>query len=122
MREGPLGPNNRPIRAPDYNLEDDEDEDANSNNEYLETNDKAKGYILTAIEQQVRDNNAIVAEKIVQKSKKKSAEFAEGSFVILAILAKIRLSIEPKRLLCCVIKRFRNQFTLTFKFGRLNGS
>ena len=98
-------------------------EDANSNAEYPpKTNSEAKGYILTAIEQRIKANNALVANKMVQKSKKKAVLFANGTLVTLAIPGKMRLSLEPKRMLCCIIKCVRGLYTLTFKFGRIKGA
>jgi hypothetical protein len=47
------------------NADDEDDSDDNSDNEYLKTNDEAEEYILTAIEQCIKANNAIVAEKMV---------------------------------------------------------
>ena len=98
-------------------------EDANSDAKYPpKTDDEAEGYILTAIEQRIRANNVLVADKMVQKSKKKAVLFANGTLVTLAILGKMRLSLEPKRMLCCIIKCVRGLYTLTFKFGRIKGA
>jgi hypothetical protein len=119
---------NRPIiidsddeDARDY-TDDEDDSDDNSDDEYPETDDEAKEYILTAIEQRIKANNAIFAEKMVRKSKKQAVVFEDGSLVTLAIPAKIRLSLEPKRLLCRIIQCVRGRYTLTFKFGRIKGS
>jgi hypothetical protein len=104
------------------NIDDKDSLDNNSDNKYPKTDDEAKEYILTAIKQRIKANNAIVAKKMVQKSKKQATVFEEGSLVTLAIPAKIRLSLEPKRLLCRVIHCIRGRYTLTFKFGRIKGS
>jgi hypothetical protein len=104
------------------NTDNEDNSDDNSDNEYPETDNKAEEYILTAIEQRIKANNAIVAEKIVRKSKKQAVVFKDGALVTLAIPAKIRLSLEPKRLLCCIIQYVHGRYTLTFKFGRIKGS
>jgi hypothetical protein len=104
------------------NTDDEDNSDNNSDNKYPETDNEAEEYILTAIEQCIKANNAIVAEKIVQKSKKQAVVFEDGTLVTLAILAKIRLSLEPKCLLCCIIQYIRSRYTLTFKFGYIKGS
>jgi len=85
---------------------DNKNKDTSNNNsdpEYPETDSEAKGFILSLIKQRIKASNAIVAKKMVQKSKKKGTTFQEGVLVTLAILAKQRLSLEPKRLLCRVI-------------------
>jgi hypothetical protein len=98
-------------------------EDTNSNAGYPpETDDEAEGYILTAIEQRIKANNILVAEKIVYKSKRKAILFADGILVTLAIPSKMRLSLEPKRMLCRIIKYIQGRYTLTFKFGRFKGT
>jgi hypothetical protein len=102
--------------------DNEDDSDDNSDDEYPETDDEAEEYILTAIEQRIKANNAIVAEKMVRKSKKQAVVFKDGALVTLAIPAKIRLSLEPKRLLCRIIQCVRGRYTLTFKFGRIKGS
>jgi hypothetical protein len=76
------------------------DNSKSNNAKYPKSDSKVEGFILTAIEQQVKASNAIVAKKMVKKSKKKGVVFQEGVLVTLAILAKIQLSLEPKRLLC----------------------
>jgi hypothetical protein len=95
---------------------------ANSDAEYPKTDDEAEDYILTALEQRIRANNVLVANKMVQKSKKKAVLFADGTLVTLAIPSKMRLSLEPKRMLCRIIKCVRGLYTLTFKFGRIKGA
>jgi hypothetical protein len=47
------------------NIDDKDSLDNNSNNKYPKTDDKAKEYIFTAIEQRIKANNAIVVEKMV---------------------------------------------------------
>jgi serine/threonine protein kinase HipA of HipAB toxin-antitoxin module len=47
------------------NADNEDDLDDNSDNEYPKTDDEAEEYILTAIEQRIKANNAIVAEKMV---------------------------------------------------------
>jgi hypothetical protein len=48
-----------------YNADNEDDLDNNSDNEYPKTDDEAEEYILTAIKQRIKANNAIVAEKMV---------------------------------------------------------
>jgi hypothetical protein len=101
----------------------DANEDANSDAEYPpKTDDEAEDFILTAIEQRIRANNTLVADKMIQKSNKKVVLFADGTLVTLAIPSKMRLSLELKRMLCRIIKRVRGLYTLTFKFRRIKGA
>jgi hypothetical protein len=47
------------------NINNKDSLDNNNNNKYPKTDDEAKEYILTAIEQRIKANNAIVAKKMV---------------------------------------------------------
>jgi hypothetical protein len=85
------------------NANDKDNLNDNSNNKYLKTDDEVEEYILTAIEQRIKANNAIIVEKMVWKSKKQAVVFKDSALVTLAIPAKIRLSLKLKHLLCCII-------------------
>jgi hypothetical protein len=60
-------------------------------------------YILNTIECRIRQNNTLVATKMVYKTSKNATIFQEGIVVTLAILVKLKLPIEAKRLLYRVI-------------------
>jgi hypothetical protein len=105
LTERVLNVRNRPIASDsDADNKDNSDsensninKDTNSDTEYPpETDNEAEDYILTAIEQCIRANNTLVANKMVQKSKKKAVLFADSTLVTLAIPGKMRLSLEPK--------------------------
>jgi len=56
-------------------------------------------FIISAIKEQVRKNNMLVAAKMKKKSAKKAQIFKEGWIVTLAIPKKMRLSVKLKRIL-----------------------
>jgi hypothetical protein len=84
-------------------------ENVESNNEYsLETDVEAEEYTLTALEQEIRKNNAGLAVQLVKKAGAKVRVFQNSWLVVLAIPSKIRKSTEMKRLLCCIVKVVKN--------------
>ena len=58
---------------------------------------------------------------MVYKTSKNATVFQEGIVVTLAILVKLRLPTEAKRLLYRVIWRHKNSYSLSTKFGPLKG-
>jgi hypothetical protein len=58
-----------------------------------------KKWILNVIKERICKNNVLVVRKMVNKTSKKAQVFKEGWIVTVAILSKLRRSIEPKRLL-----------------------
>jgi hypothetical protein len=79
-------------------VDDEDDLNNNSDNEYPKTDDEAEEYILTAIEQCIKANNAIITKKMVWKSKKQAVVFKDGALVTLAIPAKILSRPDMSRL------------------------
>jgi hypothetical protein len=88
---------------------------------YPKTDVETEEYILNTIERRIRQNNTLVAARMVHKTSKNATVFQEGIVVTLAILVKLRLPTEAKRLLYRVIRRHKNSYSLSTKFGPLKG-
>ena len=97
---------------------DSEDEDGR----FSETDIESEEYTLTELECIVHKNNARIAAQMVKKAHGKAQIFQKGWLITLAILSKLRLRTEPKRILCRIDQVTKNQYFLSSTKGPLHGS
>jgi hypothetical protein len=121
-----LNARNRPIDSNDIEILLQLSLEGNKGNNdykgnYPETDDKTEAFILTIIEYRIQKNNLVVAAKMVAKTAKKVTIFKEGSLIISAILLKLHLPTEAKRLVCWVIRCYKHLYLLLTKYRLLKG-
>jgi hypothetical protein len=114
-----LNVDNNPVDEHGNELPQDK---AESGSEYEETDTEAADFILTELECSIRQSNARTAARMVKKASGKSKVYTNRTIILLAILPKLRLQIEAKRLLCRITKVVKNRYILICSVGLLSGT
>jgi hypothetical protein len=114
-----LDVDNNPVDKHSNELPQDKTE---NDSEYEETDTEAADFILTELECSIRQSNTQTAARIVKKASSKSKVYTNRTIILLAILPKLQLQIEAKRLLCRKTKVVKNRYILICSVGLLSGT